>query len=122
MEAEAISGLSILSEQDLKDAAHWFMDQGVHQVFITLGGGGVFYMDEKEEGFLRPDPMEIVSVTGAGDAFSAAVIHGMLKGYGIHKTAKLGMAAAEVAMQAMSAVNNQISMDKLRQKLDYDPL
>lgn len=122
MEAEAISGLSILSEQDLKDAAHWFMDQGVRQVFITLGGGGIFYMDEKEEGFLRPDPMEIVSVTGAGDAFSAAVIHGMLKGYGIHKTAKLGMAAAEVAMQAKSAVNNQISMDKLRQKLDYDPL
>jgi hypothetical protein len=50
------------------------------------------------------------------------VIHGIIRGFEIGKTARLGMAAAAVAMQAKSAVNNQISMDKLRQKLGWDAL
>ncbi|QOX63919.1 kinase [Anoxybacterium hadale] len=122
MEAETISGLSILSEQDLKEAARWFIGQGVQRVFITLGGGGVFYMDDKDEGLIRPEPIEIASTTGAGDAFSAAVIYGILKEFGIGKTARLGMAAAAIAMEAKSAVNNQMSMDRLRQKLNGEVL
>lgn len=120
MEAEVISGLSIMSEQDLKEAARWFICQGVKRIFITLGGGGVYYQDEKDEGLIRPEPVEIVSATGAGDAFSAAVIHGTLKGFDMVKTARLGMAAASVAMQSKSAVNNQMSWDKLRQLLTGD--
>lgn len=122
MEAETISGLSILSEQDLKEAARWFISQGVQRVFITLGAGGVFYMDDKDTGMIRPEPIQMISATGAGDAFSAAVIHGTLKGFGIGKTARLGMAAASIAMEAKSAVNNQMSMDKLRQKLNGEAL
>lgn len=122
MEAETISGLSILSEQDLKEAARWFISQGVQRVFITLGAGGVFYMDDKDTGMIRPEPIQMISATGAGDAFSAAVIHGTLKGFEIGKTARLGMAAASIAMEAKSAVNNQMSMDKLRQKLNGEAL
>lgn len=118
MEAEIISGLSILSEQDLKEAARWFHSQGVKKVFITLGGGGVYYMDDKNEGFIRPEPTEIVSATGAGDAFSAAIIYGSLNGFDIGKTARLGMATAAVAMGSKTPVNNELSLDKLRHAFD----
>lgn len=117
MEAEILSGLQIMSVEELEAAGQWFIDQGVKRVFITLGGGGVYYQGEKESGVIRPKTVEIVSATGAGDAFSAAIIYSYLKGYDIKKTAEVGMAAAEIAMQSKSAVNRNMSEAKLRQTI-----
>lgn len=119
MEAEVLSGMAILSGEELEKAARWFIDQGVKRVFITLGPGGVFYQDEKEYGMLRPEPTKIVSATGAGDAFSAAIIYSYLKGFGMKKTAEAGMAAAAIAMRSKSAVNGQISEEMLQQYKYY---
>jgi len=113
MEAEILSGMTIMSGEELDKAAQWFIDQGVKRVFITLGAGGVFYQDEQESGLLKPNPMEIISATGAGDAFSAAIMYSYLKGFDIKKTAEMGMAAAAIALQSKSAVNRQISEDML---------
>jgi len=118
MEAEILSGMTIMSGEELEKAAQWFIDQGVKRVFITLGAGGVFYQDEKESGLLKPNPVEIISATGAGDAFSAAIMYSYLKGFGIKKTAEIGMAAAAIALQSKSAVNRQMSEEMLRQTLD----
>ena len=115
MEAEILTGMSILCEEDLEEASRWFVGQGVKRVFITLGGGGVYYREGEEGGLMKPEPAGIVSATGAGDAFSAAVIYGNLRGLDIRRTAKLGVAAASIAMQTKTAVNNQITPDKLRQ-------
>jgi pseudouridine kinase len=117
MEAEVLSGMSIMSGEDLEKAGRWFIDQGVKRVFITLGPGGVYYQDDKESGMIRPKPVRIVSATGAGDAFSAAILYAYLKGYDIAKTAELGMAAAAVAMQSKTAVNSRMSGELLRQEL-----
>ena len=120
MEAEILSGLQIMSGEELEEAGQWFLEQGVKRVFITLGGGGVYYQDEKESGVMRPKTVEIVSATGAGDAFSAALIYSHLKGYDIKKAAEVGMAAAEMAMQSKSAVNCSMSADRLLQTLNRD--
>ena len=117
MEAEVLSGMQIMSAEELERAGQWFIDQGVKRVFITLGGGGVYYQDEKESGLIRPRTVEIVSATGAGDAFSAAIIYSHLNGYDIRKTAEIGMAAAEITMQSKSAVNRLMSAEKLWQTI-----
>jgi pseudouridine kinase len=114
MEAEVLSGLSIMSGEELDQAGQWFLDQGVKRVFITLGPGGVYYRDEKEAGVIRPEIAQIVSATGAGDAFSAALIYSFLKGFDMKKTAETGMAAAAVAMQSKSAVNAFMNEDLIR--------
>jgi len=117
MEAEILSGMTIMSGEELEKAAQWFIDQGVKRVFITLGAGGVFYKDEKECGLLKPNPVDIISATGAGDAFSAAIMYSYLKGFGIKKTAEIGMAAAAIALQSKSAVNRQMSEEMLLRSL-----
>lgn len=117
MEAEVISGMSILNAGELEKAAAWFVGQGVRRVFITLGPGGVYYSDGRESGLIRPNPSEIVSATGAGDAFSAAVIYSHLKGLDIRKTAETGMAAAAVAMRSKTAVNREMSGELLRREM-----
>lgn len=117
MEAEILSGLSILNGEELEEAGRWFLGQGVRRVFITLGPGGVFYCDEKEAGVIRPEPAEIVSATGAGDAFSAAIIYSHLKGFDLKRTAETGMAAALIAMGSKSAVNRRMSEELLLREL-----
>lgn len=117
MEAEVLSGLSIMSGEELEQAGRWFIDQGVKRVFITLGPGGVYYQEENESGIIRPKSVQIASATGAGDAFSAAIIYSHLKGYDIKKTAELGMAAASVAMRSKTAVNSKMSRELLLQEL-----
>lgn len=109
MEAEILSGMTIMSAEELEKAGQWLIDQGVKRVFITLGPGGVYYQDEKDSGLIRPEPADIVSATGAGDAFSAAILYSHVKGFDVKKTAKLGMAAARIAMQSKSAVNRLMS-------------
>ncbi len=120
MEAEILSGMTIMSEEELEKAGQWFIDQGVKSVFITLGPGGVFYRDERESGIIRSNPVEIVSATGAGDAFSAAILYSHLKGFDIEKTAKVGTAAAAIAMGSKTAVNSHMSMELLQQVLGTD--
>lgn len=117
IEAEILSGMSIMSGEELEKAGQWFLDQGVKRVFITLGPGGVYYRDEKEAGTIRPEAPEIVSATGAGDAFSAAIIYSYLKGFDMKKTAEAGMAAAAISMQSKSAVNSRMSEELFQQML-----
>lgn len=114
MEAEILSGMSIMSGEELDQAGQWFIEQGVKRVFITLGPGGVYYRDGDNSGVIRPKPMQIVSATGAGDAFSAALIYSYLKEFDVKKAAETGMAAAAVAMQSKSAVNSLISEEMLQ--------
>jgi pseudouridine kinase len=117
MEAEVLTGMTIMSAEELEAAGQWFLDQGVKRVFITLGPGGVYYQDEATSGILRPKQCEIVSATGAGDAFSAAIIYSHLNGFDMVKTAETGMAAASIAMRSKSAVNSLMSAELLAQEL-----
>ena len=114
MEAEILSGMTIMSAEELEKAGQWFIGQGVKRVFITLGPGGVYYRDETDSGVIRPEPANIVSATGAGDAFSAAIIYSHINGFDIRKTAEAGMAAAQIAMQSKTAVNSRMSGEMLK--------
>jgi len=117
MEAEVLSGMNILSEEELEKASQWFIDQGVKQVFITLSGGGVYYKDSTQSGVIRPEPVKIVSVTGAGDAFSAAILYSFDRDFDIRTTAEYGMAAASITMESKSAVNKEISEKQITKRL-----
>lgn len=112
IEAEAITGLAILSEEQLMEAGRWFEDKGVKRIFITLSGGGVYYKEGIMEGFLRPGSVTVVSATGAGDAFSAAILDGFARGMNVEDTARYGMAAASIAMESKTAVNPGISFEE----------
>ena len=114
LEAEILSSIRIRDEKDIRKAGTVFLDKGVQKVYITLGENGVYYADRSSDGFIRPGDVEIVSATGAGDAFSAAIIMGFIKNLSTEQTAKLGMAAAAFAMKSSTAVNKNICMEGIR--------
>lgn len=113
-EASAICGMEIFSEEQLMEAGQWFADQGVKQTFITMSGGGVYYKDAAKEGILRPEQvLAFANEEGAGDAFSAAILDGSLRGMDIERLAAYGMKAAAVALECKAAVNPSMSRERL---------
>lgn len=113
-EASALCGKEIFSEEQLKEAGQWFADQGVKRVFITMSGGGVYYKEGEVEGILRPEQvLPFANEEGAGDAFSAALLDGTVKGMNIEELAAYGMKAAAVAMECRCAVNPEMSSERL---------
>lgn len=69
LEAEILSGMEIVDEEDIKKVANHFIDQGVKRVFITLGEEGVYYFDSQNEMHLKSPKIKTINATGAGDAF-----------------------------------------------------
>jgi pseudouridine kinase len=60
--AEVLSGLSILSEEEMLAAGEWFFDAGIRQVFFDLGFGGVYYKDQFGAGVERPGPVRLANI------------------------------------------------------------
>ncbi len=116
-EASAICGMAIFSEEQLMEAGQWFGDQGVKKLFITMSGGGVYYKEGMKEGILRPEQVLAFSnEEGAGDAFSAAILDGAVKGMEIEELAAYGMKASAIALECKSAVNPQMSRARMQEK------
>lgn len=108
IEAELLSDIKIVDDASLWQVGSWFCRQGVKRVFISLGEDGVYYRDESGEGIVGTSPVKLVSATGAGDAFSAAILVGHIKDFSAEDTAKLGVACASLALEVKSAVNPRI--------------
>lgn len=131
IEAEELCGMKIDSEESLREAGRLFAEKGVRQVFISLSEKGVYYKSGEckaghgggaqptcAEGIIRPSAgLKIVSATGAGDAFSAAVLACFEKGLDIEETVRTGMAASAIAMEADVAVNPQMSCEELYRRI-----
>lgn len=61
-QAEVLSDLSILSEEEMMAAGEWFFDKGIGQVFFDLGFGGVYYKDKQGAGVMRPGPVKLATI------------------------------------------------------------
>ena len=116
LEAEVLSGIPIRTDSDLVRAAALFHREGVRQVFVTLGRDGVFC--STPEGSLRlPAPnVTVKSATGAGDAFTAGLVLGYLRGLDAGGSARLASAAAAVTLSGEGTINPSMSAGVLAQK------
>jgi pseudouridine kinase len=61
--------------------------------------------------------IEIVDLTGAGDALSAATIFGLLEDMPIGEAIRLGVSAAALTLQSRETVYRELSLEKLYDQL-----
>lgn len=117
-EAEFLSQTKISDHDSLVTATQVLLDQGVEQVFITLGADGVFYRNKKDMGYQETLVTSLVNVTGAGDAFTAGVAYCTLSNMDIKKTAHFATAMSSFSLESMRAVNPNISLHEINQRLE----
>ncbi|MES2151717.1 MAG: carbohydrate kinase [Pseudomonadota bacterium] len=79
-ELETRVGMPLKTDADLLAACRLVQAQGAQDLIVTRGGTGVLYTTEDGVAHLDAPHARIVDVTGAGDAFSAAVCWSLFQG------------------------------------------
>ena len=114
IEAELLSGVEITDEHSLERAARALLDTGLHRVFISLGGEGVYAADQSGGVHQACLKAQMVNATGAGDAFMAALAWAYLEGADLARTAQLAQAAAAIAIEGAETINPEMSAEAVR--------
>lgn len=117
-EASLLTGVDIRGEDDLPRAAQAFFRMGVKNVFISLGGDGVYFDDGADRGVLPVLPGPIHNTNGCGDAFLAAAADGFLAGLSLRECARRGLAASSLCARSESAVSPLLCPDTLQSLLE----
>ena len=110
-ETEALCGFKIETNDDLRKAGKFFIEQGVKNVFISLDADGIYYItSEGEEGTLACcEAIEVKNVTGAGDSFVAGIGYGYMNNLNIKDTLKYSVAMSIITITHEETINPKIS-------------
>lgn len=114
-EAEILTGITISSEEDINSVAEHFFSQGVKKVVITLGAEGVFIANLDKRAYLPSPNVEVKDTTGAGDAFMAGVIYGLVQNKDIFEACKYGHSMAAITLSKEQTVAEDLT-DTLLEK------
>lgn len=117
LEAGLLSGTTIEDERSAKRAMDFFLEQGVQQVFMSLGSDGVLYGNSKKRRRLPNYPTEILNTTGAGDSFMAALVMAYLNEYPTEKAARCGLAASAICIASNRTISDKLSKQAILDKI-----
>lgn len=92
-------GRILTGSQSAQEMATRFLELGAKTVVIKLGKDGAYYRSVREEGQLAAEPMSlVVDPIGAGDAFAAGFLSGLLREWELPQAVKLGNKVAAYAL------------------------
>jgi sugar/nucleoside kinase (ribokinase family) len=97
-EARAITG-----EDEPTRAARRLRELGARIAVVTSGADGCYVASDTFEGHVSGYRVDAVDGTGAGDAFAAGFLHGLLAGRPFEECARLANAAGGLATRAVGA-------------------
>ena len=117
MEAELLSGVKINSVEDVAKAADKLLEQGVHRLFISLGGDGIYAAMDGQRLHMPNLPGTMVNTTGCGDAAMAAIGWAYLEGMDLRQTARAGLAAGVIAMESAETINPAMSATAIKDRM-----
>jgi pseudouridine kinase len=99
------------------NAARHLVSMGANIAVVTLGEKGLAYADGSGGGFIRAIHTHVVDSTGAGDAFTGAVIFGLLNDVPVDEAMRLGVTAASLTLQSPETVVPELSQEMLYDEL-----
>jgi len=117
MEAELLSGVKIKTLEDVEKAADKLLELGVHRLFISLGGDGIYAAMEDQRLHLPNLPGKMINTTGCGDAVMAAIGWAYLEGMNLRETALAGLAAGSIAMESDETINPAMSATAIKDRM-----
>ena len=117
-EAEVLTGIPVRDESSARRAAETLVAMGAERAYVTLGADGACCADGSGSLFLPGRPADIVSATGAGDAFTAALVWARVRDLPLRESARAGMAAARLAMESLETVNRAMCESELLKRMN----
>ena len=120
-ELETRVGHPLTSEAQLLAACRLVQSQGAQDVIVTRGGTGVVYTTADGIAHLDAPDAHIVDVTGAGDAFSAAVCWSLFHGSeDMLLACRRGLRLSAMTLECEETVCPYLSADILSEIHNFD--
>ena len=98
VELELLTG-----EADYCKGADFMIEMGVKIVAVKLGSKGCYVTDGRERLRIEPFKVKVVDTTGAGDAFCAGFLYGLINNKSLYECGRLGNFVASRSVTAMGA-------------------
>ncbi|MFQ6071621.1 MAG: carbohydrate kinase family protein [Methanosarcinales archaeon] len=95
--------LKLLTGFNYKEGAQILLNKGVEIVGVKLGEKGCYITDGSKEYSIPAYKTKVVDTTGAGDAFNAGFLYGLIKGKNLEECGKLGNKVASFCIQKKGA-------------------
>jgi ribokinase len=97
--------IRLLTGKDYKTGAEILLEEGARIVAAKLGPKGCYVTDGEESHHVEPYMVKAVDSTGAGDAFCAGFIYGLLRNKTLRECGLLGNYVASRTITKMGARN-----------------
>jgi ribokinase len=88
---------------DYCKGADLMVGRGVKIVAVKLGGDGCYVTDGRERHLIEPFKVKVVDTTGAGDAFCAGFLYGLVNAKSLEECGRLGNFVASRCVMKMGA-------------------
>jgi ribokinase len=98
VELELLTG-----KTDYCRGADFLIGKSVKIVAVKLGGHGCYVTDGRERHLIEASKAKVVDTTGAGDAFCAGFLHGLLNDKSLYECGRLGNFVASRCIMKMGA-------------------
>jgi len=102
-EAHSLTGIEVTDEQSAKKAGQWFLDQGVENAIITMGGSGVVLVNKQETRMFAAPKVQAVDTTAAGDAFAGYLGALLAEGKSLEEAIEVAVKAASISVTKLGA-------------------
>ncbi len=97
--------LRLLTGKDYKKGANLLLKKGVKIVAVKLGAKGCYVTDGEESHLIEPFKVKVIDTTGAGDAFCAGFLYGIINNRTLRECGILGNFVASRTLTKMGARN-----------------
>lgn len=104
-EAATLLGHPVGAGAAVAHSARQLLATGVQAVVLKLGARGSLVCTAQGETWVSPLHVPVVDTTGAGDAYTAALVMGMLEGMGLVGAARFASAAGALAVTRLGTMN-----------------
>lgn len=102
----------VTGQHDPADVAKVLMDNGVKVVGLKMGEEGCYIRSADEEIRIPRFEVDAVDALGAGDAFAAGFLTGVLKGWDLEKTGRFANAVGASCVMALGATTGIKTLDE----------
>jgi ribokinase len=93
----------LTGESDYCKGADFMIGRGVKIVAVKLGSAGCYVTDGRERIRIEPFKVKVVDTTGAGDAFCAGFLYGLIKNKSLSECGRLANFVASRCVMEMGA-------------------
>jgi ribokinase len=99
-----LNELKLLTKMaDYRKGADVLLKKGVEIVAVRLGAEGCYVADGRENHIVESFKVKVVDTTGAGDAFCAGFLYGLISGKSLYECGRLGNFVASRCITKMGA-------------------